>query len=160
MSLGGSQTPPSFWRIPGLPRISPPHFPGSFPATLENEKSARSFPEQSFSKPTLGHGRPRLRVKDVRAKNYIFLSSERWGESFWAGTSARVSAWTSAGYPAQNLMFRLLLRFPATCLELLLLWSSRAIQRFPWSFPDLPANCQTSPEVPRPPGGQALFKRA
>ena len=45
-----------------------------------------------FSGIPSGHGHPRLRVKDVRAKNIIFLCSERWGESFWAGTSARISA--------------------------------------------------------------------
>ena len=33
---------------------------------------------------------------DVRAKSLIFLRSERWGESLWVGTSARISAWTSA----------------------------------------------------------------
>ena len=50
-------------------------------------------------------------VMDVRAfgsdvgakKNLIFLRSERWGESFWAETSDRISARTSAGHPAQKL---------------------------------------------------------
>ena len=68
---------------------------------LENEKSARSF---------LHKLRP-PRVMDVCAfgsrtsaeKNFIFLRSERWDESFLAGTSARVSAWMSVGYPAQKL---------------------------------------------------------
>ena len=48
---------------------------------------------------------------DVRAfgsrtsaeKSFIFLRSERWGESLWAGTSARISARTSAGYLARKL---------------------------------------------------------
>ena len=39
-----------------------------------------------------GHGRPRLRVMDVNAKNIIFLHSERWGERYWPRTSARTSA--------------------------------------------------------------------
>ena len=36
-------------------------------------------------------------------KNFMFLHSQRWGESLWVGTSARISAWTSAGYPAEKL---------------------------------------------------------
>ena len=44
-----------------------------------------------------------LRVKDVRTKNFIFLHSEPWVESFGAGTSAWISARTFAGYPAQKL---------------------------------------------------------
>ena len=39
---------------------------------------------------------------DVRAKNLTLLRSERWGEIFWAGTSTRTSARTSAGYPTQK----------------------------------------------------------
>ena len=42
-----------------------------------------------------GHGCLRLREKDVHAKNISFLRSQRWGERFWAGTSARISAWMS-----------------------------------------------------------------
>ena len=56
-----------------------------------------------FSGTPSGHGHPRLRVNDVRAKNFVLLRSERQGESLWAGTSARISARTSAGYPAQKL---------------------------------------------------------
>ena len=36
--------------------------------------------------------------------------SERWGEYFWPGTSARLSPWTYAGCPAQNVFLVLLLR--------------------------------------------------
>ena len=32
-SLGGSQAPPSLWKVPGLPRKFPSDFPGSSPAT-------------------------------------------------------------------------------------------------------------------------------
>ena len=39
-----------------------------------------NFPSKVFLRPPSGHGRPRLRVRDVRAKNFIFLRSERWGE--------------------------------------------------------------------------------
>ena len=41
-----------------------------------------------------GDGRPRKKIKIMR--------SERWGESFWVRTFARISARTSAGYPAQK----------------------------------------------------------
>ena len=37
------------------------------------------------------------------ARNFIFLCSERWGESFWPWASARIFAWTSVGYPAKKL---------------------------------------------------------
>ena len=72
---------------------------------IRNEKSARIFLHKVFLRTP--------RVMDVRAfgtrtsaqKHFIFLRSERWGESFWVGTSAR----TSAG-PPKNSMFRLLFR--------------------------------------------------
>ena len=75
--------------------------------SLENENQPEVSCIQFFWDPS-GHGRPRLRVKDVRGKSCIFLCSERWGESFWARTSARISARTSTGYPARNFTFRLL----------------------------------------------------
>ena len=61
------------------------------------------------------------RVMDVRAfssrtsakkkkKTLFSYAPSHWGESFWAGTSAQTSARTTAGYPARNLMFRLLFR--------------------------------------------------
>ena len=49
VSLGGCQTSQTFWKLPGLPRISP-HFPGSSPATspellsLGSLRAIRRFP--------------------------------------------------------------------------------------------------------------------
>ena len=70
----------------------PKRMQGYCQETIGNEKSARSFAAQRFSETPSGHGRPRLRVKDVCAKNFIFLHSEQWGECFWARTFTRISA--------------------------------------------------------------------
>ena len=49
------------------------------------------------------------RVKYVRAKYFVLLRSEQWGESFGPGPSALISARTSAEHPAQkNFTLRLL----------------------------------------------------
>ena len=69
------------------------------PDRIRERKISLKFSCRKFS----GHRRPRLWVKDVSAKNLIFLRSERWDERFWVGTSARISARKSAGYPAQQL---------------------------------------------------------
>ena len=68
-----------------------------------NEKISLKFSCIKFFWDPSGHWRPRLRVKDVGTKNFIFLRSEGWGGSFWVGTSAI--------YPPQkNFSFRLLFR--------------------------------------------------
>ena len=41
-------------------------------AQIREQKSALSFPAQSFCETPSGHGRPRLRVMDVRAKKIYF----------------------------------------------------------------------------------------
>ena len=53
--------------------------------------------------PPRGHGRPRLRVMDVRAEMLVFPGFRGPDRSFCPRTSAGMSAWTSAGYPAQKL---------------------------------------------------------
>ena len=51
-----------------------------------------------------GHGRPRLRVMDVRTKMLVFFPRfQGLDRSFCPRTSAGISAWTSAGYPAPKL---------------------------------------------------------
>ena len=57
--------------------------------------------DESFSETPSCHGRPRPSGHGVRGNNLIFFAPR--GESFWAGTSARISARTSAEYPAQKL---------------------------------------------------------
>ena len=37
-------------------------------------------------------------------KNSTFLHSQRWVQSFSLGTSARISTWTSVGYPVPKLL--------------------------------------------------------
>ena len=75
----------------------------NFSVAIRERSISPKFPCIKFFCDPLGHGHPRLRVKDARANNLILLCSERWGEGFWAGMSARISARTSAGYPAQKL---------------------------------------------------------
>ena len=70
---------------------------------IGNENSARSFSDRSFLKPPWGHGRPRLRVMDVRTEMLIFPGFRGPDRSFCPRTSARISAWASAGYPAPKL---------------------------------------------------------
>ena len=41
-------------------------------AVLGNETSAQNFSDRSFLKPPWGHGRPRLRVMDVRTEMLCF----------------------------------------------------------------------------------------
>ena len=74
----------------------------NFCLLLGNEESAQKFsckmffwePLESWTDAPSGQGCPRRKLN--------FLHSGRWGESFWARTSARISAWTSAGYPTQK----------------------------------------------------------
>ena len=83
-----------FWKLPGLPKISP-HFPRSSLATsrevlslwifIGNEKSARSFSDRSFFEPPWGHGRPRLRVMDARTEILVFQDFECPDRSFGPG---------------------------------------------------------------------------
>ena len=59
--------------------------------------------------------RPRLRVKDVRAKNFLFLRSERWPiadgvKAFGSGCPPRYPPGRPRDIPPKNLMFRLLFR--------------------------------------------------
>ena len=70
---------------------------------LGNENSARSFSDRSFFQPPWGHGRPRLRVMDVRTEMLVFPGFRGPDRSFCPRTSAGISAWTSAGYPAPKL---------------------------------------------------------
>ena len=70
---------------------------------LGNENSARSFSDRSFFEPPWGHGHPRLRVMDVRTEMLVFPGFRGLDRSFCPRTSARISAWTSAGYPAPKL---------------------------------------------------------
>ena len=77
------------------------------PLRLENEKSARSFPAWSFSETPSGHGRLRIRVKDVSAENFIFLRSEGWGESFGPGCPPGYPPGRPRDIPLKNCMFRL-----------------------------------------------------
>ena len=72
---------------------------------LGNENSARSFSDRSFFEPPCGHGRPRLRAMDVRTEMLVFPGPGFRGldRSFCPQTSAGISAWTSAGYPAPKL---------------------------------------------------------
>ena len=70
---------------------------------IGNENSAQSFPDRSFFEPRWGHGRPRLRVMDVRAEMLGFPGFRGLDRSFCPRTSAGISAWTSAGYPAPKL---------------------------------------------------------
>ena len=72
-------------------------------AFLGNENSARSFSDRSFFSPPSGHGRPRLRVMDVRTEMLVFPGFRGPDRSFCRRTSAGISAWTSAGYPAPKL---------------------------------------------------------
>ena len=70
---------------------------------IGNENSARSFSDRSFFETPSGHGRPRLRVMDVRTKMLVFPGFRGLDRSFCPRTSAGISAWTSAGYPAPKL---------------------------------------------------------
>ena len=70
---------------------------------IGNENSARSFSDRSFLSPPSGHGRPRLRVMDVRTDMLVFPGFRGPDRSFCPRTSAGISAWTSAGYPALKL---------------------------------------------------------
>ena len=70
---------------------------------IGNENSARSFSDRSFSEPPWGHGRPRLRVMDVRTEMHVFPGFRGLDRSFCPRTSAGISAWTSAGDPAPEL---------------------------------------------------------
>ena len=96
-----------------------------------NENSARSFPDRSFFEPR-GHGRPRLRVMDVRTETLVFPGFRGLDRSSCPRTSAGISAWTSAGYPAPKLTlwvdFPFLSVGPAQCsraVSLVLFESSR-----------------------------------
>ena len=75
----------------------------SLPPLLRNENSARSFSDRSFFEPPRGHGRPRLRVMDVRTEMLVFPGFRGFDRSFCPRTSAGISARTSAGYPAPKL---------------------------------------------------------
>ena len=55
-----------------MKRFCPLVFALWFFPELKNKKSARNFPAESFSGTPWGHGRPRLRVKEVHAKDSIF----------------------------------------------------------------------------------------
>ena len=68
-----------------------------------NENSARSFSDRSFFEHPSGHGCPRLRVMDVRTEMLNFPGFRGLDRSFCPQTSAGISAWTSAGYPAPKL---------------------------------------------------------
>ena len=70
---------------------------------IGNENSARSFSDRSSFEPPWGHGRPRLRVMDVRTEMLVFPGFRGPDRSFCPRTSAGISAWTSAGYPAPKL---------------------------------------------------------
>ena len=70
---------------------------------LGDENSARSFSDRSFLSPPSGRGRPRLRVMDVRTEMLVFPGFPGPDRSFCPPTSAGISAWTSAGYPAPKL---------------------------------------------------------
>ena len=72
-------------------------------SNLGNENSARSFSDRSFLSPPSGHGRPRLRVMDVRTDMLVFPGFREPDRSFCPRTSAGISAWTSAGCPALRL---------------------------------------------------------
>ena len=54
-------------------------------------------------KPPWGHGRPYLRVMDVRTEMLGFPGFRGPDRSFCPRASAGISAWTSAGYPAPKL---------------------------------------------------------
>ena len=62
---------------------------------LGNENSARGFSDRSFFEPPRGHGRPRLRVMDVRTKVLGFPGFQGPDRSFCPRTSA--------GYPGPKL---------------------------------------------------------
>ena len=71
---------------------------------LGNENSAEVFLTEVFFETPWGHGRPRLRVMDVRTKMRVFFAGFRGlDRSFCPRTSAGISAWMSAGYPAPKL---------------------------------------------------------
>ena len=71
-----------------------------FAIFIGNENSARSFSDRSFFEHPSGHGCPRLWVMDVRTEMLVFPGFRGLDRSFWPRTSAGISAWTSAGYPA------------------------------------------------------------
>ena len=60
----------------------------------------RKLSPKIFVKPPWGHGRPRLRVMDVRTEMLFFPGFRGPDRSFCPRTSAGKSARTSAGYPA------------------------------------------------------------
>ena len=83
-----------------LKRPSPYFSKGFF---LIRENSARSFSDRSFLPPPSGRGRPRLRVINVRTEMLVFPGFRGPDRSFCPRTSAGISAWTSAEYPAPKL---------------------------------------------------------
>ena len=69
-----------------------------YPINSENLNSAQSFSDQSFLSLPSGHGRPRLRVMDVRTDMLVFF------QDFQDLTEAFAPARPpSAGYPALKL---------------------------------------------------------
>ena len=71
--------------------------------TCRERKFSQKFSDRSFFKAPWGHGRPRLRVMDVRTEMLIFPGFRGPDRSFCPWTSGRISARTSAGYPAPKL---------------------------------------------------------
>ena len=57
---------------------------------LGNENSARSFSDRSFFEPPWGHGRPRLRVMDVRTEILVFPGFRGLDRSFCPRTSGGI----------------------------------------------------------------------
>ena len=96
---------------------------------LGNENSAQSFSDRSFFEPPWGHGRPRLRVMDVRTEMLAFPGFRGPDRSFCPRTSAGISAWRSAGYPAPKLT----------------LWAAFSFLKDGWSLWLLPEVCIQSP---------------
>ena len=74
-------------------RAAEPKSPNNSSAQkVGNENSARSFSDRSFFEPPWGHGRPRLRVMDVRTEMLVFPGFRGLDRSFCPRTSAGISA--------------------------------------------------------------------
>ena len=77
---------------------------------IGNENSARSFSDRSFSEPPWGHGRPRLRVMDVRTEMLVFQDFEGLTEVFAPGRPPGYPRGRPPDIRPQNLLFGLIFR--------------------------------------------------
>ena len=85
---------------------------------------------------------------------HIFNFGDKFGESL-VGNQAPPSVWEVPGLPRK--FPELPRKFSATSPEVLSLWNSTAIRRFPGSFPNFPGSSPNFPEVPGLPRRSAPF---